>query len=432
MSSGNSSHYSIASSTESDIVVVGLNHNTAPVEIRELLSWDSEQLPSLVANMQVSGIPGVAVSTCNRSEFFFLETEFADGVERLKGLLSSRFGLPADQINQYLYSHRNYEAVRHLFRVASGLDSMILGEEQIIGQVRQAYYAASITGTVPGLLARLFQQSSRAARRVRRESGIGANALSVSRACVELARSAVEDLSLSSILVIGAGEAGRTAAEALSIAGARNITVANRTHSRAQELASRLASKAVDFNQLPEALEQSDIVVSCTGSPGYVLEAPYIHRAMSVRPERPLFLVDIAVPRDIDPAVTQVRNVSLRDIDDLEALAECTREGRKQQVAVAEALVEEEASEFYRWWQGLNSLTPVIDLRQHADHMRRRELQRTFKRLGNKLSEEEKASLEAMTRALVNKLLHSPTMYLKELPASSGRQTANEIFGLYT
>ena len=431
MSSHNSSDCSLASSTQTDIVVAGLNHNTAPVEIRELLAWESEELPALAEHLQDCGIPGVAVSTCNRSEFFFLETEFADGCERLTCLLSSRFGVPSDQINQYLYSHRNYEAIRHLFRVASGLDSMILGEEQIIGQVRQAYYAASSTGIVPGLLARLFQQSSRAARRVRSESGIGANALSVGRACVELARSAVGDLASSSILVVGAGEAGRTAAEALSIAGARNITVANRTHSRAVELASRLAAQAVGLDQLPEALEQSDIVIGCTGSPGYVLEAPSIHRAMSVRPERPLFLVDIAVPRDIDPAATQVRNVSLRDIDDLEALAECSREGRQRQVAAAEALAEEEAHEFYSWWQGLNSLTPVIDLRQHADHVRRRELQRTFKRLGDKLSEEEKASLETMTRALVNKLLHSPTMYLKELPASSRRQAANEIFRLH-
>lgn len=431
MSSQNSSDCSPAFSTQTDIVVAGLNHNTAPVEIRELLAWESEELPALAENLQACGIPGVAVSTCNRSEFFFLETEFADGCERLTRLLSKRFGVPGDQINQYLYSHRNYEAIRHLFRVASGLDSMILGEEQIIGQVRQAYYAASSTGTVPGLLARLFQQSSRAARRVRRESGIGANALSVSRACVELARSAVGDLASSSILVVGAGEAGRTAAEALSIAGARNITVANRTHSRAVELASRLAAQAVGLDQLPEALEQSDIVIGCTGSPGYVLEAPSIHRAMSVRPDRPLFLVDIAVPRDIDPAATQVRNVSLRDIDDLEALAECSREGRQRQVAAAEALAEEEAHEFYSWWQGLNSLTPIIDLRQHADHVRHRELQRTFKRLGNKLSEEEKASLETMTRALVNKLLHSPTMYLKELPASSRREVANEIFRLH-
>lgn len=417
-------------------VAVGLNHTTAPVEVRELLSWNSEQLPGLLEDLCDCGIPGVALSTCNRSEFYFLETDAADGCARLKELLTKRFGVSGEDLKRYLYSHNSYHAVLHLFRVASGLDSMILGEEQIIGQVRQAYNVASRAGTAPGLLARLFQQASRVGRRVRRETGIGRNALSVSRACVELARSVVGDLSGSSVLVVGAGEAGQTAAEALSLAGARNITVTNRTYARAVELADSLSGRAVapviplEYGRLPEALGESDIVIGCTGSPGYVLQAGLIDRTMAFRPERPMFLMDIAVPRDIDPHAASIANVSLRDIDDLEAMSQASREGRAHQTAAAEALAAEEANRFDQWHRGLDSLPPVIGLRRRADDVRKAELQRTLKRLNGKLSEEEVASLDAMTRAIVNKLLHSPTVYLKDQPPTLGHQAAEEIFGL--
>ena len=223
------------------IVAVGLNHTTAPIQVREQLSWNSEQLPGLLAELRDCGIPGVALSTCNRSEFYFLETSEGDGCARLKGLLSRRFGASNRDLECYLYVHEGYQAILHLFRVVSGLDSMIVGEEQITGQARQAYNAAVEAGTAAGLLSRLFQQASRAGRRVRRDTGISGNALSVSRACVELARSVVGNLSASSVLVVGAGEAGQTAAEALTLAGARNITVTNRTYTRAVELAGRLS-----------------------------------------------------------------------------------------------------------------------------------------------------------------------------------------------
>ena len=412
------------------ITVVGLNHTTAPVQVREQLSWNSEQLPNLLEDLHNCGIPGVALSTCNRSEFYFLETSGGDGYHRLKQLLNCRFGALRQDLERYLYVHEDYHAILHLFRVVSGLDSMIVGEEQITGQVRQAYNAAGQAGTAPGLLSRLFQQASRAGRRVRRETGIGGNALSVSRACVELARSAVGDLSASSVLVVGAGEAGRAAAEALSIAGVREITVTNRTYARAVEVAGTLSGRAVPFDRLPEALGESDIVIGCTGSPGYVLSSGLIDRAMSFRAERPLFLMDIAVPRDIDPEAARVSNVSLRDIDDVVAMSEASRGGQAQQIAAAEALAKEEASQFDQWRRGLDSLSPVIGLRRHADDVRKAELQRTLKRLNGKLTAEELAALDAMTKAIVNKLLHSPTVYLKDQTPTLGHRTAEEIFGL--
>lgn len=412
------------------IIAVGLNHTTAPVQVREQLSWNSEQLPGLLEDLHSCGIPGVALSTCNRSEFYFLETLDGNGYAQLGELLTRRFGASRQVLERHLYVHKDYQAILHLFRVVSGLDSMMVGEEQIIGQVRQAYNAARQAGTATGLLSRMFQQASRAGRLVRRQTGIGDSALSVSRACVELARSVVGDLSASSVLVVGAGEAGQAATEALRSAGSCNITVTNRTYARAVELAGRLSGRAVSFDRLPEALGDSDIVIGCTGSPGYVLQAGLIARAMALRPERPLFLVDIAVPRDIHPGAANVSSVSLRDIDDLEAMSQASREGRAQQIADAEALAREEASGFDQWRRGLDSLPPVIGLRQHADKVRRQELQRTLKRLDGKLTGEELASLDAMTKAIVNKLLHSPTAYLKGQPVSRGLTTAEEIFGL--
>ena len=270
---------------------------------------------------------------------------------------------------------------------------MILGEDQIIGQVRRAYDSASRCGAIPGLLARLFQQSSRVGRRVRRESGIGRHSLSVSRACVEMARAVVGDLASSCVLVVGAGEAGETAAEALSIAGARHLTVVNRTRSRADELAGRLNAEAVPFDHLPQAIAGSDIVIGCTGSPGYVLQANLIGEAMAARPHRPLFLMDIAVPRDIDPEARSVENVSLRDIDDLESVLKTSRDERAQEVAEAEALAAGEARQFEDWRRSLDSLPPVIDLRRRADDLRRAELERTLRRLNGKLTTEERSRL---------------------------------------
>jgi glutamyl-tRNA reductase len=379
--------------------------------------------------MSSHGVPGVPLSTCNRSEFYFLEKGQEDG-PRLKELLVRHFGIAQEDLHQFLYEHRGYDAIRHLFRVASGLDSMILGEDQIIGQVRQAYQVASEQGAVPGLLARLFQQSSRVGRKVRRDSGIGRHPLSVSRACVDLARLVVGDLTSSCVLVVGAGEAGETAAEALSYAGARSVTVVNRTYSRAAELADRLSGKALSFDNLPQALAGSDIVISCTGSPGFILPANMIGQTMASRPDRPLFLIDIAVPRDIDPEAGQVRNVSLCDIDDLESVSNTGRQQRAQEAAAAEALASEEAWQFEQWRRSLESLPPVIDLRRRAEEVRTTELERTLRKLNGKLTSEERDSLDAMTRAIVNKLLHTPTVYLKDQAPPLGQQTAEEVFGV--
>ena len=420
-----------------EFLVVGLNHRTAPVEVRERLSLNKEQLPEALSAMNNHGASGVILSTCNRSEFYTLDlpenpsTEGPkSGADRVKDFLVERFGISLLDVDRYLYVYRGYDCIHHLFRVASSLDSMILGEEQIIGQVRDAYETATAAGTAQGPLAQLFQQALRVGRRVRRETGISRNALSVSRACVEMAKSVLGDLSRRRVLVVGAGEAGELAAEVLSLSGVTDITVTNRTFQRAEELAANLSALAIPFNGMPKALRESDIVIGCTGSPGYVLEAGLISDTMAVRPDRPLLLIDIAVPRDIDPQAAQVQNVYLNDVDDLESASQASREKKAKEAEWAEELTTDEAQQFRQWCLDLEALPTVIELRNRADQIRSLELHKTVRKLNGQLDAAALESLDAMTRAIVNKLLHDPTMFLKERKGPEELQVAREIFRL--
>ncbi len=421
-----------------EFLVVGLNHRTAPLEIREKLSLTRAQLPAALKVMEACAVPGVILCTCNRSEFYALEP--ADGASsskswgvgdtRIKQFLVDYFDIPLLDVERYLYIYRDYECIHHLFRVASSLDSMILGEAQIIGQVRDAFDVATQVNTAQGLLSQLFQRALRVGRRVRRETGIGRNGLSVSRACVELAKSALGDLSGLKALVVGAGDAGLLAAKVLSLTGVKDIMVTNRTYARAEQLAGSLSGQAIPFEEVAWALRKADMVIGCTGSPGYVLDASMIGEAMGVRPKRPLFLIDIAVPRDIDPAAGRIPNVFLHDVDDLITACKASRLDKEQEAQWAEAVVSEEARGFQEWCLDLEALPTVIALRTRAEKVREDELNRTLKRLNGKLTPEELASLDAMTHAIVNKLLHDPTVYLKGRRSTASLQVAREIFRL--
>ena len=416
-----------------EFLVVGLNHRTAPVEVREHLSLNKEQLPEALSAMSGQQVGGVILSTCNRSEFYTLDLPNDDpetAADRVKKFLVERFGISLLDIDRYLYVYRGYDCIHHLFRVSSSLDSMILGEEQIIGQVRDAYEAATTAGTAQGPLAQLFQQALRVGRRVRRETGISRNAFSVSRACVEMAKSVLGDLSSSRVLVVGAGEAGELAAEVLSLSGVTDITVTNRTFQRAEELAANLSARAVPFDRMPKALQDTDIVIGCTGSPGYVLRADLIGNTMAARPDRPLLLIDIAVPRDIDPEAAQVKNVFLNDVDDLESATQASREKKAREAEWAEELATDEAQQFRQWCLDLEALPTVIKLRNRADQVRSFELNKTLRKLNGRLDKEALESLDAMTRAIVNKLLHDPTMFLKERKGPDELKVAREIFRL--
>ena len=419
-------------------LVVGLNHRTAPVEVREKLSLTKSQLPGALAAMRDHSVPGVILCTCNRSEFYTLEPDgppkspagmgVADS--RVKEFLVDHFHVPMVEVERYLYLHRDKDCVQHLFRVASSLDSMILGEEQVIGQVREAFEAAVRAETVPGPLSHLFQQAFRVGRRVRRETGIGRNAMSISRACAELAKETLGGLAGRRVMVVGAGDAAGLAAEVLSLSGVDDIVVTSRTYQRAEELARDLSGQAIPFQDMGDALRSTDMVIGCTGSPGYVLDASTVRTAMSRRPERPLFLIDIAVPRDIEPAAGDISNVFLHDLDDLEIYADASRQDHRLEAQSAELLVSQETERFVEWCLDLEVLPTLVALRTMADRIREGELNKTLKKLDHKLTTQDLASLDAMTRAIVNKLLHGPTVYLKGQRSSGGAQVAKEFFRL--
>lgn len=419
-----------------DFLAVGLNHRTSPLEVREKLTLSKAQWPDALKAMEAYGVPGVILATCNRAEFYITEPEGdADqhgsaAEDRIKQFLSDRFDVSLLDLDRLLYIHRELECIQHLFRVASSLDSMILGEEQIIGQVREALDTATQFETLPGPLSLLFQRALRVGRKVRRETGLGRNALSAGRACVELARNALGDLEGRQAVVVGAGDAGEMAAQVLARSGVKEIAVANRTHRRAVELARDLSGRAIPFQDLPTALQTADIVIGCTGSPEYILEAGDVQAAMAFRPDRPLILLDIAMPRDIDPAAGRIDNVFLHDVDDLDSVSKIFRQEKEAEAQWAEQMVSCESQRFLEWWRNQEVLPTVISLRNKAEQIRESELKKTLKRLNGRLTPEEMASLDAMTQAIVNKLLHGPTVFLKGQPSSSNLAVAKDVFGL--
>ena len=410
------------------ILAIGVNHQTANLALREQLAVGPEEMNEALETMRLRVGNGVILSTCNRSEVYGLMPTVAKGAESLKGFLTAYHRVARRDIEPHLYVYSQRKAVRHLFRVASGLDSLILGEAQILGQVRDAYGAASRAGLAGGTLARLFHHALRVGKRARRETNIGRNALSVSRAAVELARRALGDLRNKHALVVGLGDAGRLTAQALSDAGVADITVTNRTYQRAVDMANQLGGRAVPMDDLDEMMEETDIVVSATGSPGYVITPEMVARAR-VSNDRPLFLIDIAVPRDIDPAVKAIPEVHLYDIDDLEIVAEANRRLREQEAQKVEGIVEEEVAQFMEWLSSLEVIPTVAAIRERADTIRAQELTRVLKRLPD-LDLEEQRKLAAFSKALVKKLMHQPIASLKETRNPAHTQATRELFDL--
>jgi glutamyl-tRNA reductase len=415
------------------LLALGLNHRTAPLDLREQLSIGKEQLgPSLQLLSQF--VPqGVLLSTCNRLEVYSYDDEDTNSMERLGQFLTACSGVPSHQLYPHLYQHRDQECARHLFRVASGLDSMVVGEHQVLGQVRTAFSVASAGGHVRGPLSRLFHQALRVARYIHRDTSIGSHSRSVSRAGVQLARGLLGDLSQQRALIIGAGDAGRLVAQALADAGVREIVVTNRTFWRAEDLARELGGVAVPFEALPQQLGRSDVVISSTGSPGYVLDRAIVQDAIRYRPGRPLMLIDIAVPRDIDPSVAELEGVQLYDIDALQSLSEADAASFQKDIAWAEGVVEQETQNFQEWWKSLDVVTLIAEIREQAEEVRQAEVARTLKRLKGQAANDPEglaSYLDAMTTALVKKLLHHPTMALKESQDPAQQELVRQLFNL--
>jgi len=400
--------------TGMEIVLIGLSHKTTPVEVREKFSLPQEGIKEFLGRL--AGLPdvreGLVLSTCNRTEILTVLEGEGDGVERIKDLLAGISGMTQGELKPYLYIRRGEDAVRHFFRVTSSLDSMVLGEPQILGQVKEAYSAAVESKASGLILNKLLHRSFFVAKRVRTETKIASQAVSVSFAAVELAKKILGNLDDKRALLIGAGEMSELAARHLISQGVREILVTNRTHFRALELAREFQGKAVPFEDFPKELINVDIILSSTGASHYIIRAEQLAGVIRARKNRPMFFIDIAVPRDVDPKINEIANVYVYDIDDLRGIVESNKEERQKEATKAEEIVSQGVEAFLRWLRSLDAVPTILDLRNRMEEIRKREVDKTLCLLKD-ASEEERRALDFLTNSIVNKILHYPISLLK-------------------
>ncbi|MGQ4807911.1 Glutamyl-tRNA reductase [Candidatus Entotheonellaceae bacterium PAL068K] len=397
------------------IAVVGLNHKTAPVAVRERLAFAEPALADPLEQFFAPAVDEVVMlSTCNRVEIYMHTRQSEAGVRQSIAFLETYHGVPASQFAPYLYQFYDAEAVQHLFRVAASLDSLVVGEPQILGQVKTAYAAAQTAGRTGTILNQLFARALNVAKAVRSETGIGDHAISVSYAAVQLAKKIFEHFHDRAALVLGAGETSELAARHLIRQGVATMFVANRTAARAEKLAQALHAKAIPWQAFPDYLVHADIVMSSTSAPHPIIHQAMVREVMRGRRGRPMFFIDTAVPRDIDPSVNSLDDVFLYDIDDLEHVIEANRRERQHEARTAEELVEREVRHFQQWLGALDAVPTIVALRQRAETVRLDELDKALAKLGT-LSERERRIVEALTVGIVNKLLHLPTVNLKRV-----------------
>jgi len=402
------------------VVLVGISHHQAPVELRERAALDRDRARELALRLAGEHGEAVCLSTCNRTELYIAD-ESADEAERKAE--ATLLALEAE-LGPSLYRLRDEAAALHLFRVAAGLDSMVPGEGEILGQVRTAHEI----GAAGPLLDRLFRDALHAGRKARTETAIGESPASVSSAAAALAEQVFGDLSGRSVLVVGAGEAGELAIKSLVARGAVIAFVANRTAARAEELTGRFGGKPISLDEISDSLGQVDVVLSSTSAPDWALTRGDVERTLHVRKGRPLFLIDLAVPRDLDPAIHELEACYLYDIDDLEAVVTETLAGRRREAEHAERIVAAEAERFREWQASLDVVPAIASLRARAEAIRKAELDRA------KLSGAERRAAESVTAAVLNKLLHLPTIRMKQAAAAADgviyADAVRHLFGL--
>jgi glutamyl-tRNA reductase len=415
------------------LLVVGVSHKTAPLEVREAMAFPKDRLPeALLQAREEAGLKeAMILSTCNRVEVYGRSAEGATP-ESVAAFLARWHGRRPEDIGKYVYRVEGEQAIRHAFRVAASLDSLVIGEPQILGQVKEAYEIAEGARCLGASLGALRNRTMSAAKRARSETGIGRNAVSVSYVAVELARKIFGSLKDRAVLIVGAGKMSELSARHLVSGGAHASVLGGRTFERAEELAASLGGRAMPFEALRSELGRADIVISSTGAPHVVITRADVEAALRAR-KRPLFLIDIAVPRDIDPGVRELSNVFLYDLDDLKSVAEANIRERMKEAAAAEAIVEDEVRAYLDWQRSLDVVPLVAALRHRAEAIRKEEIERARKHLGP-LSVEQEAALNAATSAIVNKLLHPPTAHLKEV-AKNGHapevaELVRKLFGL--
>jgi glutamyl-tRNA reductase len=416
--------------------VVGLSHKTAPIEVREQLALPEERwLEALHGVASLAGVrEALVLSTCNRVEIAArAESPQSDLGSALAEFLANFHGVSLQRIEPYLYSHQQRDAILHIFRVAGSLDSMIVGEAQILGQVKTAYAVARTAGTLRGPLEEALTRSFAVAKRIRTETAIASSAVSVSYAAVELARKIFGSLEDKRILLVGAGKMSELAARHLVSSGGSHVFVTNRTPARAEELAALLNGRAVPYEKFFEYAAQCDILISSSAAPHYLITKADAQRLLAERKNRPMFLIDIAVPRNIDPEVNKLDNLFLYDVDDLQQVVDANLKERLREAERGEQIAEQEVEKFLRWLKTLDVVPTIIDLQSHLEQIRQQEFARVQSQLRD-LTPEQREAVEALTQGLVHKVLHSPIMHLKTLAQQPDGlrlvETVRRIFNL--
>jgi glutamyl-tRNA reductase len=419
----------------SQLLALGVSHKTAPLDLRERLSLTEGSAVGALRDLtSAEGIhEAAAISTCNRTELYLVVSDTVEAESTALGVLTRQADIPPTELLGHLYSHRGGAAAYHLFRVTAGLDSMIVGEAEIQGQVKRAYELALVEGGTGPILNRLFRGALAAGGRVREETRIGEKGLSIPSVAVELARRTLGDLGERRVLVVGAGETAELVARALVARGGATVFVANRHYDRAIGLAQRFGGEAVRFEELPDQLQTADIVVSATNSPHHIVEHEDLTQVMETRDGRPLLLVDIAVPRDVDPACRELPGVSLHDLDDVQQIAERNASGRQAEARRAEPILGAELDRFERWLASLEVVPTISSLRERGDEVVRRVLAENDGRWQS-LSDADRERLAAMARAIASRLLHEPTLRMKRSAGSDDAylyvSALRELFGL--
>src|SRR5919106_944522 len=401
---------------QNEIVIVGLSHRSAPIEVRESVAFENSYVRAALGRLR--GYPavgeGVILSTCNRVEVVATAADsqaaFSDITEFLGDQKAHRNSL---SLEDHVYTYRGAEAVRHLFRVAASLDSMVVGEPQILGQLKQYYDIAQQAGTVGAILHRLFHRSFSVAKRVRTETGIGSGAVSVSSVAVDLAKRIFDRFDDKTVLVIGAGKIGDLMARHLLSQGIRSLMVTNRTFERAVLLAEKIQGSPIRFEDFPRYLKMADLVIGCTGAAEVVVDAVTVEKVLRERKQKAMFFIDIGDRRNFDPKINDLDNVYLYNIDDLKSVAEENLLERSHEAEKAEEIVHDEVQGFIRWMDSLDRVPTITALRQRFEEIRRREIEKSLGGSLRDLSEQQRAALEDMTNAMINKLLHSPISRLK-------------------
>ncbi len=408
-----------------NIIVVGLSHKTAPVEIREKVAFAPTAMQEPLRQVvELSAVAeAVIVSTCNRVEIYATSRDAESCVVQLRRFLAEYHSLDAGELEDHLYDYQGEEAIRHVFRVASSLDSMVLGEPQILGQIKTAYGYAAEFKTAGLILNRFLHKAFSVAKRVRTETEIASNAVSVSFAAVELARKIFGQLNDKTVMLIGAGEMCELAARHFINNGVSSVMVTNRTFARAEKLAVEFNGRPVPFDEFVEHLHQVDIVLTSTGAPNFILGHQKMEEVIRKRKNRPMFLIDIAVPRDIEPKVNDIANIYLYDVDDLQEVVQANLKERQKEAKKAEAIIDQEIGQFFRWLGNLDVVPTIVALRKKFEDIRQAEVEKTLGRF-NGLGEKEQKAIGAMTAAIVNKILHRPISMLKQ----SGDQAAGDAY----